>query len=76
MYFQHGPGSYTGIPDPELDGETGTGTATYIGTSEHGRYAVFSGTSMASPIAAGIGALLKSKNPGLDPCHNKNESAS
>ena len=42
---------------------TGTGVASYIGSSEQGKYATISGTSMASPIAAGIGALLKSKNP-------------
>lgn len=45
----------------------GRNPATYIGTSEHGRYATLSGTSMASPIAAGIGGLLKSKNPAWSP---------
>ena len=45
----------------------GRSPAIYIGTSEHGRYATLSGTSMASPIAAGIGGLLKSKNPAWTP---------
>ena len=52
---------------------TGTGVATYIGTSEHGRYATLSGTSMASPITAGIGGLLKSKNPAWTPAAIKTE---
>ena len=67
------PGALSGVPDPELGWGTGSGKATYIGTSEQGRYAVLSGTSMASPIAAGIGALLKSKNPGWTPATVKTQ---
>ena len=67
------PGLFSGVPDPELGWGTGTGKATYIGTSEHGRYAVISGTSMASPIAAGIGALVKSKNPTWTPAQIKTD---
>ena len=52
---------------------TGTGTASYIGSSEHGKYATLSGTSMASPIAAGIGALVKSKNPSWTPTQIKTD---
>ena len=52
---------------------TGTGVASYIGTSEQGKYATLSGTSMASPIAAGIGALVKSKNPSWTPAQIKTD---
>lgn len=57
-------GDPTTVPTGWADGR---GTATYIGTSEHGKYGTSSGTSMASPIAAGIGGLLKSKNPAWTP---------
>ena len=67
------PGLFTGVPDPMLGWGTGSGTATYIGTSDQGRYATLSGTSMSSPIAAGIGALLKSKNPAWSPATIKTE---
>ena len=52
---------------------TGTGVATYIGSSEHGKYATLAGTSMSSPIAAGIGALIKSKNPTWTPAQIKTD---
>jgi subtilisin family serine protease len=48
-------------------------TATYIGTSEQGKYATLSGTSMSSPIAAGIGGLVKSKNPSWTPAQIKTD---
>lgn len=55
----------TGLPP----GQTGA----YIGSSEQGNYAVISGTSMASPTAAGIGALIKSKNPSWTPAQIKTD---
>ena len=69
------PGSTTyGDPStPPTGWGTGTGVASYIGTSEHGRYATLSGTSMSSPITAGIGGLLKSKNPAWTPAAIKTE---
>ena len=45
----------------------------YIGASEQGRYGYSSGTSMATPIAAGIGALIKSKNPSWTPAQIKTD---
>ena len=67
------PGSTTlGDPSTAPTGwGTGTGVASYIGTSEHGKYETISGTSMASPIAAGIGGLVKSKNPTWTPAQIK-----
>jgi subtilisin family serine protease len=38
-----------------------------ISTLPGGRYGMWSGTSMAAPIAAGVAALVKAKNPQLDP---------
>ena len=35
----------------------------YIGMSSHGYYAFLSGTSMATPLAAGVGALIMLNNP-------------
>ena len=69
------PGIYNEVdPAPPRSGwGNGLGTATYIGTSEQGKYKTLSGTSMASPIAAGIGALLKSKNPGWAPATIKTD---
>ena len=55
---------------------TGTGVASYIGTSEQGKYATLSGTSMASPIAAGIGGTCQIKESNLDSCTDKNGFAS
>lgn len=45
----------------------------YIGASEQGRYGYASGTSMATPLAAGIGALIKSKNPSWTPSQIKTD---
>lgn len=69
------PGSTAiGDPAPPASGwGTGTGVASYIGTSEHGKYETISGTSMASPIAAGIGGLVKSKNPSWTPAQIKTD---
>ena len=69
------PGSTTlGDPrTPPTGWGTGTGVASYIGTSEHGKYETISGTSMSSPIAAGIGGLLKSKNPAWSPAAIRTE---
>lgn len=67
------PGS-TALGDPSTPPTgwgTGSGVASYIGTSEHGKYETISGTSMASPIAAGIGGLVKSKNPTFTPAQIK-----
>jgi subtilisin len=45
----------------------------YIGFSEHGSYAELSGTSMATPLAAGIGALVKLNNPSFTPAQIKTD---
>lgn len=39
----------------------------YIGSSPQGAYAGLSGTSMATPIAAGVGGLIKTLNPSFTP---------
>ena len=69
------PGSnpVTDPTTPPTGWGTGTGPATYIGSSEQGKYATLSGTSMASPITAGIGALVKSKNPTWTPAQIKTD---
>jgi subtilisin family serine protease len=41
--------------------------ATVIGTGQSTQYDTASGTSMASPIVAGVGALVKSMHPNLTP---------
>jgi subtilisin len=46
----------------------------YIGNSEQGKYTgSFGGTSAAAPIAAGIGALIKLKNPSFTPAQIKTD---
>jgi subtilisin len=49
----------------------GGGAAPYIGASEQGGYAALSGTSMATPYAAGIGGIIKLKNPSFTPAQVK-----
>ena len=69
------PGSDpVGDPGPPTSGwGDGRSTAVYIGTSEKGKYGTLSGTSMSSPIAAGIGALVKFKNPAWAPATIKSD---
>lgn len=45
--------------------------APYIGASIQGGYASLSGTSMAAPLAAGVGALVKLLNPSFTPAQVK-----
>ena len=46
-------------------------TLPYIGSSPYGGYAQLSGTSMATPFAAGIGAIIKLNNPSFTPAQVK-----
>jgi subtilisin family serine protease len=45
----------------------------YIGVSEQGAYEWLSGTSMATPYAAGVAGLIKVKNPGWTPAQIKTD---
>ena len=49
----------------------GGGPAPYIGASKQGAYAAISGTSMSTPYAAGIGGIIKLKNPSFTPAQVK-----
>jgi subtilisin len=49
----------------------GGGPAPYIGATEQGAYAAISGTSMSTPYAAGIGGIIKLKNPSFTPSQVK-----
>ena len=51
----------------------GTAAYPYIGTSRQGSYEVLSGTSMATPYAAGVAALIKVKNPSYTPAQIKTD---
>lgn len=57
----------------DVDGSMTLGSTTYnyIGNSPHGSYQYFGGTSAAAPLAAGIGALIKFKNPSWTPAQVK-----
>jgi subtilisin len=46
-------------------------SAPYIGSSVHGGYKAISGTSMATPYVAGIGAIIKLNNPSFTPAQVK-----
>jgi len=68
--------TWPGHPSPDTDGTPNpglgnTGEFAYIGASEQGNYAVISGTSMATPLAAGVGALIKLQNPSFTPAQVK-----
>jgi subtilisin len=57
-------------------GITTPGTQTkypYLGFSESGSYAEISGTSMATPYAAGAAALIKLSNPSFTPAQVKSD---
>lgn len=47
------------------------GNTQYIGGSEQGEYSAISGTSMATPLAAGVGAMLLTVNPFWTPAQVK-----
>jgi subtilisin family serine protease len=48
----------------------------YIGTSSQGGYAAISGTSMATPLTAGVGAIVKVSNPSFTPSQIKSDMQS
>ena len=64
------PGTIVLSTWPGQDPQVGTGPA-YIGGSEQGKYASISGTSMATPLAAGVGAVIMAKNPSFTPAQVK-----
>ena len=48
----------------------------YIGASEQGGYIAVSGTSMSTPLAAGVGAVIKVANPSFTPAQIKSNMQS
>jgi subtilisin family serine protease len=62
---------YVGKPDiaaPGVNIYSGTGRGSLVDTGDFGAgfgWAAISGTSMATPHAAGLGALVKHRNPGI-----------
>ena len=57
------------------DPDVGTGPL-YSGGSEQGKYASISGTSMATPLAAGVGSIILAKNPSFTPAQVKSSMQS
>jgi subtilisin len=62
------PGGLAGTFFPD---DSPGGPFQYIGTSDQGFYQILSGTSMATPLAAGLGALIKLQNPSFTPTQIK-----
>jgi subtilisin family serine protease len=58
-------------PGVEIHTTDRMGAAGYCAAGEYSNYAKFSGTSAATPLVAGIAALMLSKEPGLTPSQVK-----
>lgn len=55
--------SFRGVPDIAMDADLQTGMVLYLG--DQGGWTVIGGTSLASPLAAGVWALMTQSHPGI-----------